>query len=139
MTPDAFEKSLLLYGADFSQWPPAEAAAAQQLMASNTTAQALYADMARLDRSLKKAAAPEPTDGALTGRILEAAQVRSPAPWFPATWRFAATGLAMAASIGGFAVGYLGDAGPVPLDDAGFMALDATEMENGITDMWLLL
>lgn len=139
MNIDAFEKGLLLYGADLSRWPPAEVTAAQRLMASNPAAQALYDDIARLDGTLRKAAAPEPTDSALTGRILEAAHPRSPAPWFPATWRLAATGLATAVSIAGFAVGYFGQAGPLPPNDAGFMALDATDMENGITDMWLLL
>jgi hypothetical protein len=139
MTPDILEKNLLLYGADFSRWPAAEAAAAQRLLASDIAAQALFDDIARLDGTLKRAVAPAPTDSALTGRILEAAHARLPAPLFPAPWRLAATGLAVAASIAGFAVGYFEGAGTVPLDGAGVMALGETEMESGVADMWLLL
>ncbi len=139
MTLDDLEKNLLLYGADLSRWRAAEARAAQRLIASNSAAQRLFDDIARLDGTLKRAAAPEATDSALTGRILEAAHPRLPVPLFPPTWRFAATGLAVAASIAGFAVGYFGEAGAMPLDDAGYMALGETEMESGLADMWLLL
>lgn len=139
MTLDDLEKNLLLYGADFSRWPAAEARAAQHLMASNPDVQMLFDDIARLDGTLKRAAAPEAADSALTGRILEAAHPRLPLPLFPPAWRFAATGLAVAASIAGFAVGYFGEVGAMPLDDAGSMALGETEMESGVADMWLLL
>jgi len=139
MTLDVLEKNLLLYGAAFSRWPAAEARAAQQLMASNIAARTLFDDIARLDGTLRKAAAPEATDSALTGRILESAHPRLPLPLFPPAWRFAATGLAVAASIAGFAVGYFGEVGAMPLDDAGYMALGESEMESGWADMWLLL
>jgi hypothetical protein len=140
MTRDDFERSLLLYGADLARWPVDEAAAARSLMESDDAARALHDEINALDTTLRTAVAPDHVGSAEVGRVLAGIErTRHQGHGYFGRWRLAATGMALAASVAGFAVGFLGETGSVAPEDDVFMAVEGLELEGSDMDMWGLL
>lgn len=140
MTREEFEKYLLLHGADLARWPADIGAAARTLLESDPLARALCDEIAALDTTLSRAVAAPPAGSAEIGRVLAGLErKRIEGQAYAGRWRLAATGLALAASVGGFAVGFFGNAGAVGPEDDLFMAVDGGELEGSEMDMWLPL
>ena len=140
MTRDEFEYALLLHGADMTRWPADLAAAAKILIETDSAARALYTEGEALDTALTRATATPSTGCGDTGRILSGItgpHESSASPF--ERWRAAAAGLALGASVAGFAAGYFGGATSTPVDDTTYLAIDDAVLSGGEVDIWSLL
>jgi hypothetical protein len=139
MTPERLQTILDAYGADPTRWPASERAAAERLLAAMPDGPTLKADAARLDAMLDAMPAPEARQldtTILTACIVALPQrdpVRQPVQWLVRTLGLrgpAAAGLALAAALTGFIVGW-GYPEPVVADEtlAGLFPVSSSEID----------
>ena len=72
MTRDEFDDGLLRYGADLTRWPPRDAEAARQLVATDRAAAKMLADFGAFEETIADAVRPPLFGPAELGRVLGA-------------------------------------------------------------------